>query len=65
MNINSIILQPFQKFKFMYKTILIMTIAATMAQATNAQAGIGLTDEERAATEKHKKELGSRWRVCG
>ena len=49
----------------MYKTILIMTIAATMAQAANAQAGIGLTDKERAATEKHKKELGSRWRVCG
>lgn len=49
----------------MYKTVLIMTIAATMAQAANAQAGIGLTDEERAATEKHKKELAQRSRLNG
>ncbi len=49
----------------MYKTILIMTIAATMAQAANAQPGIGLTDEERAATEKHKKELARRSRLTG
>ena len=49
----------------MYKTILIMTIAATMAQAANAQAGIGLTDDERAATEKHKKELAQRLRLNG
>ena len=49
----------------MYKTILIMTIAATMAQAANAQPGIGLTDKERAATEKHKKELARRSRLNG
>lgn len=42
-----------------------MTIAATMAQAANAQPGIGLTDEERAATEKHKKELARRSRLNG
>lgn len=49
----------------MYKNILTLTIVATLTQVAIAQTGIGQTDEERAAAEKHKKELSERSRLNG